>query len=654
MKQATTKSHGSPAQADVTRASSGTPFKVFLVVLAALQIAIVLYYERPSLMFGGKPNAWLDYDTHIEQVWRAVEALEGWGKSWSYDPHLLAGNPNGTIFAADNKGWELWTFALTKLGVPKGIGFNLFLLFAHLSVPWVVFFAARLFDLDRGTSLLAAYMGLVLWYCDSFPRWCWWCGMVAYAMAGTHFLLSLGLFYRYLKYGKIAHIALLALTLAASHLIHPYAFVILVFPMVFLYLAHFKKQKLKNHLHIWSAILFVIGANAYWLIPAVQHWQYMVVIDSGVYAQSTLSFLVSDYLEMMREPVATGVLMPQTSFRFVFLLSAGASLFYWKKESDDRFWPFAIGIVSMLAITYFGGYSSFFTHIQPYRHILPAMYFAVIPAAALVGRVRQTRVLKDLPTGAYALGSLGLLLFFGSVSRNCLYFLPGLLPDPNLRAEEKIALRVTNPRVPGITGRQMDFRHSETFADYDRIAEWVEDKSRDPGRFLVQGWVLGEHLAWRTDAEILGGFRLRNVQHSQANLFRRFDEGEISLEEARQHLIDFAVRWVIFSGPPHQLESYTSLLRPMVRIPPIHRIYETTVPVSLLQGSEGTASASINRIDVRGTHPNKPVVLRYHYHESLVCKEGCRIEREPLSYDPVGLIRVPAPHPADFTIINGY
>lgn len=629
-------------------------FRVTLVALVVLHISLILYFERPSLMFSGEPNAWLDYDTHIEQVWRAVDALDGWGKSWAYDPYLLAGNPNGTIFAADNKGWELWTFALSKLGVPRGIGFNLFILLAHLLVPWVAFFSARLFGQSRGVSLLAAFMALLLWYFDSFPRWCWWCGMVAYAMAGTVFLLPFGLFYRYLKDGKLIHLILFAALLSAGHLIHPYTFVILVFPLLCSYIMKWKTQTWKNHTLILCAAAFVLATNAYWLVPSIKNWHYIVVIDSGVYAQSTFSFLLSDYLGMLREPIATGVLMPQTGFRFVFLAAACICLVVWKRERDDRFGPFLIGMGTMLGIAYFGGYSAFFTHIQPYRHVLPAMYFAIIPAAALAERIWLSKALENLPAPAYAAGCIGLVLALGGMSRNCLYFFPEWLPDPDLRTEEKIALRVTNPRVPGIAAKQMEFRHVPTFEDYNRIADWVSKTQDGEGRFLVQGWVLGEHLAWRTKAEILGGFRLRNMQHSQANLFRRFDEDTISLEMARQHLIDFAVRWVIFSGPPHALESYKTLLRPTGRIPPIHRIYETTVPVSLFAKGNGRVTASLNRIEVSGTNPSEPVVLRYHYHEDLVCAKSCKIEREPLSYDPVGFIRIPAPHPGDFTITNGY
>jgi hypothetical protein len=629
-------------------------FPLALAVTALFHVAVIFTFERPSLIFSDEPNAWLDYDTHIEQAYRALEALDGWGKSWSYDPHLLAGNPNGTIFAADNKGWELWTYALWKLGLPKGMAFNLFILLAHLALPWVVLGAARLFGLGRWASLAAAGMGLGLWYLDSFARWTWWCGMVAYGFSGYLFLLPLGLFYRYLEDRRPSRLVWLAITMAAGHLVHPYTFVVLVFPLLCLYGRAFRRLRAGHHLAIIGAAVAVVLANAYWLVPSLRHWHYIVVIDSGVWAQSTLSFALSDFVGLLREPLATGVLDVRTGLRVVLLTAAIIALVRWGRVRDPRMLPFGVGLGAMLAVTYLGGYSSFFTHIQPYRHILPAMYFAVIPAAALLEETLVSGALARLPRLAWAVGGLGLVMITGNLARDAAYFLPGLLPDPGLTREDEVALRTTNPGIPGIKGRQMEFRHQPTFADFDAIAEWVSANDDGGGRFLVQYWVLGEHLAWRTDAEILGGFRLRNVHHSQANLFRRFDESAITAEGARKHLEDFAVKWVIVSGAPHPIESFEGLLRPVGRIPPFHRVYATNVRVSYVAEGPGEVEASLNRIEVTGTDPGNDVVIRYHFHESLVCREGCQIVQEPLDYDPVGLIRVPAPHPADFVIENGY
>ncbi|MFW5741291.1 MAG: hypothetical protein ACOC1F_13090, partial [Myxococcota bacterium] len=127
--------------------------KLALVVAFAcvvvLHLVLFFHAELHAPIFSGQPLTWVDFDTHAEQVYRVTDALKGWGKHWAYDVQLLAGYPSGTIFNADNKGWELWTYVLWQLGLSRPLAFNLFVLFAHLLVPGVVYGAARLFRLAR-------------------------------------------------------------------------------------------------------------------------------------------------------------------------------------------------------------------------------------------------------------------------------------------------------------------------------------------------------------------------------------------------------------------------------------------------------------------------------------------------------------------------
>jgi hypothetical protein len=84
------------------------------------------------------------------------------------------------------------------------------------------------------------------------------------------------------------------------------------------------------------------------------------------------------------------------------------------------------------------------------------------------------------------------------------------------------------------------------------------------------------------------------------------------------------------------------------------QVYRAHAPASYFFTGSGTVSASTNRIDVTGSKADEPVELKYHWHEALVCKPGCRIERVRTDLNPVGFIRIPAPHPSDFRIENSY
>ena len=166
---------------------------MLLVALLAGHAALVNHFQAFAWLTNDQPLTGVDYDTHAEQTWRVLEGLRGWGKAWVYDVHLLAGFPNGTIFDADNKLWELWTYALVSLRVSKAAAFNSFVFVAHLLiVPWM-FLAARCFELSPGRAVLAGAMSSTLWLFDSYAHWFWWIGTVAYIFAAYFYLLPLAL-----------------------------------------------------------------------------------------------------------------------------------------------------------------------------------------------------------------------------------------------------------------------------------------------------------------------------------------------------------------------------------------------------------------------------------------------------------------------------
>jgi hypothetical protein len=206
--------------------------------------------------------------------------------------------------------------------------------------------------------------------------------------------------------------------------------------------------------------------------------------------------------------------------------------------------------------------------------------------------------------------------------------------------------------------RHQRFRHTPLPRDFDIVVEKVRSLDDGSGRFLVESWDLAEHLVWRTDAQVLGGFAYRNMTHGSANLFRRMEAGGVGERKIESYLSDYNVKWVILNRPHPILEG---LLEPMGMIGAViggtacrHALYETGLGMGFVSGGPGVARASLNRIDVRSTDPQRDVVLRYHYLETFECDPGCTLEREPVAGDPVGFIRVNAPHPADFTIVNAY
>ena len=360
-----------------------------------------------------------------------------------------------------------------------------------------------------------------------------------------------------------------------------------------------------------------------------------------------LRHVVLDMGELVDDLTRTGLIGNRTGFRFFALLSAAATLWVWRRRGDDRFWPLALGAGFLTAMAYIGGYLWVFRQIQPYRSIVPAALLATIPAAALAGEVWRSRALHGLPRLAWV--PIGLASFLGAshLASDVLYFFPKSMPEvPALPTGEQ--MNITAYGFP----EHRDFRYYPPEPHFDEISAWVQSHDDGRGRFLVEWWVLGEHLLWRTDAQILGGFRERNLDHRAANLFHRYPRGHVPDDVLARYLEQYAVRWVIVSQELPIFESRAPLEH--VAKLGIHRVYRTKTPVSFVRGGKGRVHPSFNRLEVDGTDPSQDVVLRFHCFETLACEPDCRVEREAIENNPVGFIRIPAPHPGRFSVVNAY
>lgn len=624
-----------------------------LVVL--MHLGLTLYFVSPAAVFGDEPLSGDDFDLHIGQTFRAVEGLQRWGHSWVYDVDLLAGNPAGVIVDSGNKGWSLWTYAGESLGLSRAVAFNTFVLFGHLLAPIAVFLCARLFGLAPRVAALAAGFASLYWFFDSFTHWVWWVGMCSYATASSFALIPLGLFNRFIVHGSRLAGAAAAPLLGLSLLIHPYSFFILVVPMGLLYLRAARGLARGGHLLVGAIVLTAVGINGYWLHNALTHWHY--ILDSAYFGQTGLVHLITDYFSIVLNPTDTGVVGTRTGFRFLFCAMAVAGTVALHRAGDRRLLPLSVTLGVLLVLAYLGGHLPGVTQIQPYRHVVPVGFVAAILAAAFVEHLRASSVLRDLAFGARAALLIAALIGVQHLSRDVLYFIPDAVPEAPPLIDD------TPSPVTGY-GYLSHFRKPEQLSfrlphppliqyPVDVVVDWVQQHVPAGHRIVVDNAVMGERIAWKTGVEVLGGFRERNIDHSYANFMRRFAREAASREDIERYVRLYAVSYFVMRDARKDLDAATHILR-RAPGPPGVIVYRVIEPVRFVFGGPGELRASTNRIEVTGTDPSRAVTLAYHYHEALRCRPDCRVERKELPPDRVGMIRVPAPHPPDFVIENGY
>jgi hypothetical protein len=619
------------------------------LVLAAVHVALVLYAFGDTLPLPQIPFDRGDFATHAAQVRRVLEALDTYGQHWAYDVQLLAGAPNGVLFDADNKGWELWTWALVKLGVGEGRAYNSFVLAIHLAVPLVVYAAARLFALDRPAALTATGLAIMLWSFDSFTHWMWYVGTVSYGFVAYFALLPLALFYRWMEDRRPVHALGCALALAFGHLVHPYIFFILVGPMLAVYVrASWFDRSLRavDHAITLGIAGLTLVVNGWWLRTATRFFHY--ILDSAYYEQSGLRFVVYDFFGLLYDSQTQGLIGPRTAVRVLALIAASLALRAWRRSRDRRRLPFMLLIVIMAAFAYLGGYTPV-AQIQPYRHTLPLGFGLLIPASWWLTEVARERPWRGLQPSARALGLILVVLVVPRLARDALYFFAPSLPDRQVMDDGR--------EIPmGALGHMLTpaYRY-EGQNQWEDVIAWVTEHDDGQGRWLVQDQALGETLMARTDAQILGGFLFRNLEHSDANWFRQAAiEPPYDPERFERYLQTYAVRWVIVQHPAMKpwWDQHPRLMTRAIYLNGMV-IYQVHLKTSLIRGP-GRVAASINRIEVSGSEPERDVVLNFHWMETLRCSPGCRVEREAVDGDRVGFIRVPAPHERDFVIENSY
>jgi hypothetical protein len=505
------------------------------------------------------------------------------------------------------------------------------------------------------SSLLCAALASLFWFFDSFSHWVWWVGMGAYGLASFACVLPLALFHRFCEQRRPWQAALCAMLIGVGHLVHPYTFFMLAVPMAVLYLRARTRFGLREHAQVFAIVALTLAFNAYWLINAARHWHY--VLDSAYFGQTGLSYLVADYFSLLRNPSDTGVIGTRTGFRFLIVAMGLVGLVLWRRERDARFLPFASALAVLLVLAYFGAYVPGASQLQPYRHVMPAGFLAMIPAAYAVQWAVEHGGFAAMNATARVALAIAALIALQHLGRDVLYFMPSIVPP-------------CPPLIDGTTSPVTAYGYLSHFqepqhieyrlprdalveAGMDEVVKWVQAHVPKGQRILVDKAVLGERIAWKTGVEVLGGFRERNVAHAKANFFRRFGDEKVAPDVLRDYLQTFAVSWVITHDARPDFDEANELLEPALRVGGRY-VYRTRPQIGFFLRGAGALRATTNRIELRATPPKMDLVLSYHWHEALTCAPGCRIERFSHPLDDVGFIRIPAPHASDLVIANGY
>ena len=613
-------------------------FRLLLAVLYTAHVGLVLLFCPPSVIFGERHLGAQDYQTHFQQTHTVEQVMERFGKTWAYDPNMLAGFPVGLFFDVDNKGHSLFAIGMTRIGLSLAQGYNLFTLVSCLLAPLCVLLAARLLRMTRGAQVLALALGILLWQFDSGPRFAWSAGMVSFGTVSHGHLLALALLHRVIEDGRWRWVAPAAAVLALLLLIHVWAFVILVMPLTGMYLRRARRLGPAGHARVWCVALVALGCNLYWLWPALHHLD--LLSPSARLGQATPLYIWSDYLGVVVDPLTTGFILQHTFFRFLAVAAAVVTLWQWRRRRDDRFFVGALGLGWMMGLTYVAALIPVLEHTEPYRFIAPATFMAGLLAAPWLARTLAELRWRRLSFAARSLMVVLLILAASRGLREVVYYLPALMPGLKATA--------TAPGPAEATAKSSigggPFRLFPVVDAYVDLADKMKKSCTEDGRILVQEWPVAEYLRAALDRPVIGGFPDRRTIHEDANIFLRPGDRRLFGRKLANYLVQYNVRYLVMSGLYNPiLESRKDLLeRP--QLSGLFRIYRVRhFGTYVAGGGTGSVKASLNRIAVTGASPrpgSEALVLRFHHFRNLRCHPACKVERASTEGDRAGFIKV--------------
>ena len=616
------------------------------VLIYLLHLALVYWAAPPEILLGEEPVFGVDYPTHYGQALAMGEALERFGRTWSYDPSMLAGHPAGLFFDADNKGHALFTHGLYRLGVDRVSAFNLFVLLWHLLAPLCVWFTARLLGSSPRARALSFGLAVLLWHFDSAARWYWSAGMISFVAASCLSLVIVALFWRLVQASQrpgdrsLAFWFPLLLLLPLALLIHAWAFAILAVPLIGIYLQGTLSRRLTlpGHARIWTLAAAALLANLFWLLPALSHRGLMATSGRG--GQAHPLTLLTDLMGIFVDPLIGGVIPTLTFFRFIALGAAFFTLRALWRERDPRLFGVGLALVWPFSIAYLFSMIPGLRETEPYRFNFPASLWAAVLAGPWLAHTLRASTWRGLtPRTRQAVGLL-LVLLLPWAGRQVLYFFPEVMAEP-AGAKVPITARL-HPKPLWPESRYRPFRHEPTPLAFKQIARYLSEECKEPGRVLVEFWVLGEYLRWASERQIIGGFPDRRMVHQEANIFRHLPDQRHTGTVLANYLMRYNIRYMVVTVPHAAIEKRPDLLE-LVRVLGVHRIYRVRHFGNEFESGSGRLTASLNRLVIEDARPAKgtqELRLRYHYMDTLTCSPNCKLEKIDLPYNRTGFIKV--------------
>jgi len=568
------------------------------------------------------------------------------GKTWGYDPFFLAGYPRCALLDADNKAWELFVILFSFLS--EGFAFKLYLILFLLGYPFLLYFAARNFNLTRKESIIAPILAMLFFFLSIAIDCVSW-GMVSYVFVSYLSLYAFSIFYKWCNYSALRQYLILLFLSPVLLLMHIISPILLFVPSLTLYLLYFKKMKKLDHLMIVFLVIVILLLNSYWLVPLATFYHQITPYE---YFGSYKPFQIYNIWEPFNVYIKqNSIFNPRPSpvlnnpfFEVILLLFGLVGFYLWIKEKKDKvFLFFLLGTLFLFVIGYYGSHTNFFAKFQPQRFLIPLNIFLIIPASRGIHYF-----LEKLFQGK----SVKFKLFAFSLAFVALVH-PVAKP---LKTIYKYKIYLLSSTIPQPINNLLNWIRNHTSQEA-RIL--IEDSAFDSGHqyYGTHLPALFPHYVQRE--YICGPHPYFPIKHGFASftsglLFEKRVE-DYSLEELKEYFELYNIKWIVcwFEESKKLFNQYPEYMKKLEEIDKF-TIYQVDRAPSFFLKGDGIIKSDYNRLELhKVVAENGEVIIKYHWMRFLKTEPPLKMGRVQILDDPVGFIKILDP-PSSLTLFNGY
>ncbi len=342
---------------------------------ALLHVLLLGLYLDWGQVIGNPPVADTDFASHWAEAWSVGHFLDH-GRLWGYDPHFMAGQPEGTLFDVDNKLVEVATWAIGQSGLPLPLAYNLVLATLILIAPLTIYPAARWLGLGRRDALLSQLAALGLWFLDPALRWAWQGGTFAFVVTVPLALLGLAAAARLVRPGPPPRPVVWLAWFGLGPLLfwlHALAFALLALPLAVLWLRAWPGLPWPRRLAglLWPPL--VLLASLPWLLTTLRFLGART--SAGQFLQGGLPALAADLLGIGAVDGASTVSL--LGLRWLVLLLGGLGLAWLARRSAAGL-AVAAAVWAGLLLAYGAVHLPGGGDLQPYRYLKQSMLWSTI------------------------------------------------------------------------------------------------------------------------------------------------------------------------------------------------------------------------------------------------------------------------------------